>query len=168
MRVLCRGIARWTTWAIAAVAATGCYDDAASCGCPDAGGFEKCDELSGLCWQNTTTGPATYDEATTYCAQLDLGGNNGWRLPTAEEFMEILGGCPAETSCLDDEMCTWCSESQRCMDIYENEMQYADLHWTATASESFQGDIEVFDLTVGCSGAVPKSDFHRLRCVREI
>jgi hypothetical protein len=53
------------------------------------------DNLTGLMWEQKTTETeqnsyTTYSEAASYCADLSLGGNNDWRVPTRREFSTLL------------------------------------------------------------------------------
>jgi formylglycine-generating enzyme required for sulfatase activity len=47
------------------------------------------DFITGLMWQKTDGGEMTWENATTYCNNLVLGGASGWRLPTSLELFSI-------------------------------------------------------------------------------
>lgn len=49
------------------------------------------DRPFGLAWQKSDSGKGLiWQEALLYCQQLDLGGNNDWRLPNAKELQNIV------------------------------------------------------------------------------
>ncbi|MEI6409373.1 MAG: DUF1566 domain-containing protein [Bacteroidota bacterium] len=48
------------------------------------------DTVTGLMWQQSDGGEMTFENATTYCQNLVLGGHDDWRLPTAQEAYSIL------------------------------------------------------------------------------
>jgi len=47
------------------------------------------DNITGLMWQKTDGGEMTFENASTYCKSLNLGGYNDWRLPTSHELFAI-------------------------------------------------------------------------------
>ena len=48
------------------------------------------DTVTGLMWQQTDGGEMTFENATTFCENLSIGGHDDWRLPTAQEAYSIL------------------------------------------------------------------------------
>ena len=48
------------------------------------------DEVTCLSWMKQNTSGDPYVEADAYCAALDLGGYDDWRLPTAGEVVSIF------------------------------------------------------------------------------
>ena len=53
------------------------------------------DIRTGAMWlrnANTSNGPLTLDEAKDFCAKLRAGGYAEWRLPTVDEFNDLLSG----------------------------------------------------------------------------
>lgn len=49
------------------------------------------DVATGLSWQRAAAGSAmTFDDATAYCAKLNLGGKTGFRLPTLPELLTLI------------------------------------------------------------------------------
>ena len=48
------------------------------------------DNVTGLMWQQVDGGEMTFENATTYCNSLTLGGFSSWRLPTPIEAYSIL------------------------------------------------------------------------------
>ena len=47
------------------------------------------DNITGLMWQKIDGGEMTFENASSYCASLTLGGYSDWRLPTNHELMSI-------------------------------------------------------------------------------
>jgi hypothetical protein len=47
------------------------------------------DNITGLMWQKTDGGEMTFEKASTYCDELDLGGHTDWRLPACNELFSI-------------------------------------------------------------------------------
>lgn len=53
----------------------------------------KQDDKTGLIWQDNqeiTQNSITYDEAKTYCQDLEVDGFTDWRLPTLREYYTII------------------------------------------------------------------------------
>ncbi len=48
------------------------------------------DTVTGLMWQQTDGGEMTFESAVAYCQNLQLGGFDDWRLPTAQEAFSML------------------------------------------------------------------------------
>jgi hypothetical protein len=48
------------------------------------------DNVTGLLWQKSDYGYANWADANSYCANLALGGQTGWRLPTLMELISIV------------------------------------------------------------------------------
>jgi hypothetical protein len=97
----------WTTGlALAGLAlATSCGDadtDAGAGTDADGGtGFSDCassagryDPVADLCWQDPPpVEPSTWDDASAYCAGLELGSLSDWRLPRIQELVSLMRGC---------------------------------------------------------------------------
>jgi hypothetical protein len=48
------------------------------------------DVVTHLRWQRTGGAPAVWDASERYCADLNLGGEAGWRLPTRIELLSLM------------------------------------------------------------------------------
>jgi hypothetical protein len=69
------------------------------------------DEATGLTWEATP--PANYltwADANSYCQNLDLNGQGGWRMPTISDLRTLVRGC-AETESGGD-----CEVTNQCLD----------------------------------------------------
>ena len=51
------------------------------------------DSISGLVWQNDDAGKLNWEDAKSYCANLNWGGFGDWRLPTISELRSLIRGC---------------------------------------------------------------------------
>ncbi|HYC53766.1 MAG TPA: DUF1566 domain-containing protein [Candidatus Binatia bacterium] len=60
------------------------------------GGEAVLDKETGLVWETTWNGSATYRNALRQCALSTVGGRAGWRLPAVEELTSLID--PAETT----------------------------------------------------------------------
>lgn len=47
------------------------------------------DEITGLMWQKADGGEMTWEDALTYCENLNLAGYSDWRLPTIKELASL-------------------------------------------------------------------------------
>jgi hypothetical protein len=68
----------------------------------DASGTMTCDastcvdSATNLRWQRARAPlEMNWQDATTYCANLSLGGKTGWRVPNVNNLRSIVQGCPA-------------------------------------------------------------------------
>lgn len=61
------------------------------------------DPATGLCWEDEPVPWADdWEAAKSYCDNLNLAGNDDWRLPDISEYMDILNG----NSCNSSPVCT--------------------------------------------------------------
>ena len=80
----------------------------------------------------------TWDDATSYCSELDIDGQVGWRLPTKDELNEI----------------------------FESDNDYADsYYWTSTEND---GCVWVQGFANGTQGVNGKCGNYYVRAVRPI
>lgn len=57
------------------------------------GGDAVLDKQSGLIWSRNTyfyRSPIPWDEALKFCESVNIGGKQGWRLPTRDELITVL------------------------------------------------------------------------------
>jgi hypothetical protein len=57
--------------------------------CTDNGNGTVTDNVTGLMWQKTDGGEMIFENTTSYCSTLNLGGYSDWRLPTCIELFGI-------------------------------------------------------------------------------
>jgi len=48
------------------------------------------DNVTGLMWQKTDGGEMTFENASSYCLALELGGFSDWRLPVCNELFDMI------------------------------------------------------------------------------
>ena len=48
------------------------------------------DNVTGLIWQQASSGPYTWSQAMAHCSSLALAGQKGWRLPTRIELLSLV------------------------------------------------------------------------------
>jgi len=48
------------------------------------------DKITGLIWQQDSSGPYTWSQAMAYCPTLTLAGHKDWRLPTRIEALSLI------------------------------------------------------------------------------
>ncbi len=93
------------------------------------------DEVSGLMWQKKswldTTGwavPRDWQDATDYCANLELAGYDDWRMPSKDEVVDILGGYDED----NQSYAHACADSPSCLEFESSAGVYGYEHWTST------------------------------------
>ncbi|MCP4679103.1 MAG: DUF1566 domain-containing protein [Deltaproteobacteria bacterium] len=105
---------------------TGESDSGDSFDCPKS----MYDESNGLCWQHPrATGLYTRQAAMDYCSGLNLAGQTDWRLPSRDDFIELLGGCDNDVTSGDWGYCNSCEKSETCNALFGSE---ENLYWSST------------------------------------
>ena len=121
------------------------------------------DVNSGLCWQEPPEDMYfSWEEAVNYCESLNLCGSIGWTLPSADDYMDLLGDC--ETIYVDYLNCNSCNGSETCGPLLGDD---DNSYWTSTPEyrgavfyvNTAEGWIQTIDLNSGGS--------LRARCVRQ-
>ena len=133
----------------------------------DAGNEIVTDHLTGLQWQDdvavstvkkrwitfaNNTAPysnTSGDTATTYCANLPLGGYSDWRLPTRKELLGI--SLQGQTSPTIDS-------------VFQNVIQ--NTYWSSTSSVGYNFRAWHVDFSFGKQAETPKTNPTYVRCVR--
>jgi len=165
---------------------TACYDtDGAEIDCPaegealygqdsqfsgnamsytDNGDGTVTDNITGLTWQQTPTGEhISAQQATEYCASLELGGTDDWRVPSAKELFSI-----------DDFSQGWPYINTDYFNLSDNMVSKDEQYWTSNAYEGItvEGrDEAVFGVNFGTGhikaypGSVTGPMAKRVRCV---
>lgn len=112
----------------------GCGIPEGTCVVPCAEGNGRVDPRTGLCWQEPKLASnSTWQQAGDYCAALSLGGLADWRLPTLDDFIELLGGCDPDLKVTEDGYCNPCADSPFCNHIYPLDLER---YWSATAADA--------------------------------
>jgi len=128
----------------------------------------RLDESTGLCWQHppargSAAAGFTREQASGYCAGLDLAGHRDWRLPGRRDFVDLLQGCDAAVLEGDVGECNSCAASATCAPLFGPDRGW---YWSATPMDGEPGiawDVR-FDLGLLLGGAV--DDRSGVRCVR--
>jgi hypothetical protein len=113
------------------------------------------DRLSGLQWQQAVASPSRRNvaDAIAYCADLNLGGNDDWRLPTFTELVTLLDlGKTYPAAMLDSSLFPTPANLP-----FWSASGYGGYHWTL---DFFFGDASVEIDTLGYG------DGFAVRCVR--
>ena len=100
-------------------------------------GNGRLDSTSGLCWQSVELGGETYThaEASSYCESLVLGGADDWRLPSRQDFIDILDGCDSNVLSGEPGFCRSCYSSEKCSALFAGDSRFG-WYWTSTATET--------------------------------
>ncbi|MCO4772722.1 MAG: DUF1566 domain-containing protein [Deltaproteobacteria bacterium] len=153
------------------------------------------DIATGLCWQNPAdTSYMDWQQATEYCAELEVGGALDWRVPDIGELVTLLRGCAdgATDSSTTNSTCTMlpqgCVPADICVDHEScGECEYYEgpasdgCYWKSglagsctnaywSSSTAGGNGVNPWFVTFG-NGAVggggPPSSAFLVRCVRE-
>ncbi len=130
--------------------------------------------INGLMWQKETVEEAmNWDDAMEYAKNLRLGGYDDWRLPTIEEFKEVVTSCGGVPTIYGEDDCYSISDKNM------NNNDYQDCHqekgfssyyyWSSTTYESNSNDTSIVDFyngNVSSSYDYSKYSYHYVRCVR--
>ena len=112
-------------------------------------------EGENLCWQKSAKPePATnWQDANDYCANLELGRKNDWRLPELNELKSLVIAVPPEQVTIDTKFFT---DTQ------------TDYYWTATEYPKTEGTHWYVYFKTGYEGIAQtfKKDYE-VRCVRD-
>jgi len=82
--------AEWAQWPMPngpAAVASGAPN---AMGYTDNGDGTVTDKITGLMWQQTSSGPSTWAQAVAHCPTVTVGGHNDWRLPTRIELLSLV------------------------------------------------------------------------------
>jgi hypothetical protein len=118
------------------------------------------DNLTGLTWEQKTeendTDSHTYNDAVSYCADLTLGGQDDWRVPTRKEHSTILNYGTTSPS-LDTDYFPYYTSSSPNFAYY----------WTSSEYSDDSSQVWLIRLAFGLIDIAPKTpDPYRIRCVR--
>ncbi len=118
------------------------------------------DETTGRMWQQADDGvERTWSEALSFCAELDLGGHEDWRLPDVKELHSLLD-----------------QRVEPCIDAAAFPDTAAEGYWTSTSAARDLDGVRPTALEqayvvhfVGCAVGwkTRRASFERTRCVRQ-
>ena len=116
---------------------------------------------TGLMWTKSDNGSdVNWSQANAYCANLQLGGNSGWRLATIDELQGIYdpsGGIPGQ--CCNGTAVSW---------HVKGNLHLSGAHWSSSQGNNASGKAWVFIFLTGrrVFGLLGTSQFGRALCVR--
>ena len=143
----------WTVCAIGQV-----WIEGASCRCSGTSTtFQWCD-AAGV----DAPGYCTASEAGVDICQRTFS-NSGYRLPSREEYVEMLGNCPATVLNGNSGVCNTCLESDLCTSLFGSDNLY---YWSGTPHNESEAWLIFFDL--GAVGNHRKDAWANVRCVRAV
>ena len=112
------------------------------------------DQRNHIYWQDTPASKQSskdWEEANSYCQQLQLHGFRGWRLPTFQELLSIVDFGKVKPAILD------------AFDYTAEET-----YWTATPFAANPSRAWTIDFRSGLSYYSYKTTNHTVRCVKDI
>ena len=118
---------------------------------------------NGLCWREVSDGVQYGDIDTSIICQLN-DGTGDWRLPSAQEYIRLLGNCANS----DDELikCDTCQESPICAQVFPNleSSDYYTSNYYYLTSDKCRVDMD--DGRILDSFDLDDSDDVKIMCVR--
>ena len=105
------------------------------------------DTRNNLMWLKSIKHFPSWDESFNYCNELnnkDYMGMKltGWRLPTKDEYMNLLGNCEEQIA-NEWFYCDDCFDSQDCKEIFEN-IPENECYWTGMSSNTNNGTQDIW------------------------
>lgn len=130
--------------------------------------------INGLMWEKKISEEEmSWEDAMNYAKNLKVGGYSDWRLPTIEEFRDIISLCGGINVKSEDENWDKIADKNYNNSSYENlwkEKGFLDYSWywssTPYKNDSFEAWIVYFNN--GNTLSYDKSNMDYVRCVRSI
>ena len=92
------------------------------------------DPGTGLTWTKNDNGSdVNWNQASAYCANLRLGGNSGWRLPTIDELQRIYD--PSISITMP------CGNGDSCIFHVKGYLKLSGWHWSSFGGRCFWGGV---------------------------
>jgi hypothetical protein len=120
---------------------------------PSDDGLTVTDLNTGLIWQQSYASEMNWDEAVTYCEDMNLGGFWDWRLPSRMELVTILDygrRFPAINPAFSS------------LSVISAD----NFYWSSSTQPFPSGGAWYVEFGEGSVGAIPKDYTHYVRCVR--
>ena len=127
--------------------------------------------INGLMWQKETVEERmNWYDAMEYAKNLRLGGYDDWRLPTIEEFREVIKNCGGIHSRINNKNCDEIMHenmyNNHYQDFYKSNGFYYFSYWSSTTSVSRTSIAWFVYFIYGNTNWNYKSSSHYVRCVR--
>ena len=139
--------------------------------------------IDGNMWSAASqSGYLDWQEAVSYCKNLNELGYSDWKLPTVDKLRTLIrncsktetgGSCPVTDNCINNDDCIYSEEECRCDLIYNDQEGYyskLDDHWLSFWSSDNAWDSDhawvVYFGTAEVS-YFSKDDLMHARCVRK-
>ena len=113
-----------------------------------------------------------WNKAKKYCSDSMVANYADWRMPTRNEYINLLGGCPKNVLDGDSDACNSCSEKNgKCIKMFSEDTA---TYWTFTekALKNQSSPIPEASWYVnfynGYISIGTKISYHNVRCIRNI
>ena len=123
------------------------------------------DKKNKLQWQKGSSNlEITVSKGKKYCKELSLGDKNDWRLPSLDDYTNLLGGCDSH---VPDNYgrCHSCAAVEKCSNYFPEDKNY---YWSSTAKKIRSESSYFVGLGTGTVGFEHNSEEMYIKCVRTI
>ncbi|MBO4696403.1 MAG: DUF1566 domain-containing protein, partial [Lachnospiraceae bacterium] len=139
--------------------------------------FPYTDPATNIIWSEKSADTMSWDDAVSYCENLEEGGYNDWELPDIDNIRTLIqdcaatetgGSCGVTTSCSAYSGC-WSSSGCQCSnDLTGGHSKFGDTVtlWSSTTESDYTNYAWTGNFSVGGVGDGSKSSSYNVRCVR--